>query len=154
MLIMSAPYAHAQDLSLRTHEVESSHFDSTRDANADVDAVLAKIAENGKMAIIVMGANWCHDSRGLAKHFETPRFQAMLSPKYEIVYVDIGHPQVGRGRSIDIARRFGFKKIKGTPTVVIISSDGLILNKKTAPKNAPIICAINLYGPPLQLQRG
>jgi len=126
--------AFAQDLSHRAHEEESGHYDATRDADADVNAMLAKIAENGKMGIVVLGANWCHDSRGLAKHFDSERFQAMLSPKYEVVYVDVGVPQTGNGRNLHIAKRFNLKKIKGTPTVAILSSDGVLLNKKNAPK--------------------
>ncbi len=124
----------AQDLSHRPHEEESGHYDASRDADADVNAMLAKIAENGKMGIIILGANWCHDSRGLAKHFDSERFQAMLNPRYEIVYVDVGVPQTGNGRNLHIAKRFKLKKLKGTPTVAIISSSGKLLNKKDAPK--------------------
>ncbi len=124
----------AQDLSHRPHEEDSGHYDASRDADADVDAMLAKIAENGKMGIIILGANWCHDSRGLAKHFDSERFQAMLNPRYEIVYVDVGVPQTGNGRNLHIAKRFKLKKLKGTPTVAIISSSGKLLNKKDAPK--------------------
>jgi hypothetical protein len=52
----------------------------------------------------------------------------MLTAKYEIVYVDVGH----RDRNIDIARRFGLKAIKGTPTVLVLSADGDLLNPKSA----------------------
>ncbi len=124
----------AQDLSHRPHEEQSGHYDASRDADADVTAMLAKIAENGKMGIIILGANWCHDSRGLAKHFDSARFQAMLKPRYEIVYIDVGVPQTGNGRNLHIAKRFKLKKLKGTPTVAIISSTGKLLNKKDAPK--------------------
>lgn len=124
----------AQDLSHRAHENESGHYDASRDADADVNAMLAKIAENGKMGLVILGANWCHDSRGLAKHFDSERFQAMLLPKYEIVYVDVGVPQTGNGRNLHIAKQFGLKKIKGTPTLAILNSNGKLLNKKDAPK--------------------
>jgi hypothetical protein len=118
-----------------THSAaESGHvYSESRDASADVDAALARSAANGKRVIIVMGANWCHDSVGLASWFETPRFAAMLAPKYEIVYVDVGTPQSGEGRNLDIAKRFGAKKIKGTPNVLILSPNGKLLNKKDAP---------------------
>ncbi len=124
----------AQDLSHRTHEYEDSVYDASRDANADVKALLNRIASNRKLGIIVMGANWCHDSRTLAKWFESERFQNMLNPKYEIVYVDVGVPQTGNGRNINIAKDFGIKKIKGTPTIMIIDHNGLLLNKKNARK--------------------
>ena len=53
----------------------------------------------------------------------------MLKTKYEVVYVDVGH----RDRNIDIAQRFGIEKIKGTPTVLVLSSQGALLNPKSAP---------------------
>jgi hypothetical protein len=46
------------------------------------------------------------------------------------VYVDVGVPQTGRGRNLDIAKRFGIRKVKGTPLVLIVSPDGRLLNSK------------------------
>ena len=95
-----------------------------------IDAALARAQIAEKRVIAVMGANWCHDSRGLAGWFAEPRFAAMLMPKYEIVYVDVGY----KDRNIDIAQRFGVNAIKGTPTVLVLSADGALLNRKSAPK--------------------
>jgi thioredoxin-like negative regulator of GroEL len=108
---------------------EASLYDPARTATADVDAALARAKAANKLVILVMGANWCHDSRSLAGRFELPRFKAMMVPRYEIVYVDVGQ----KNRNIDIAQRFGIRKIKGTPTVLILSSDGKLLNKQDAP---------------------
>lgn len=108
---------------------QASLYDPARGAKADVDAALARAKAANKFAILVMGANWCHDSRSLAGRFELPRFKAMMGARYEIVYVDVGQ----KNRNIDIARRFGIRKIKGTPTVLIVSGDGKLLNKQDAP---------------------
>lgn len=108
---------------------EASPFDAKANAKAEVDAALARAQSNGKMVLIVMGANWCHDSRALAGWFAQPRFAAMIAARYELVYVDVGY----RDRNTDIARRFGLKSIKGTPTVMIVSGKGKLLNKKDAP---------------------
>ncbi len=91
-------------------------------------------AISDKRVIIVMGANWCHDSRALAGWFETPRFKTMLKPLYEIVYVDAGTPQRrGEARNQDIVKRFKGKKQKNTPYVMIISPYGSkLLNRKDA----------------------
>jgi len=121
--------AFAQDLSHRAHEEESGHYDATRDADADVNAMLAKIAENGKMGIVVLGANWCHDSRALAAHFEKPRFQTLLRNHYKMTYIDVGK----KNRNIDLARKFGVDNIVGTPTIFVTDSDGKVLNLETAP---------------------
>lgn len=134
---LSAPFTEpltAQGLSPRAHENNSVTYDASRDAKSDINTLLSNIGENGKYGIIIFGANWCHDSRDLAEHFMSERFAKMLSAKYEIVYVDVGVPQTGNGRNLDLAKNLGLKKIKGTPTVAIISSDGRLLNKKDAPR--------------------
>lgn len=114
--------------SAATEHPEARPFDEAVDATAAVDAALARAQLSAKPVILVLGANWCHDSRGLAGWFAQPRFAAMLDAKYELAYVDVGH----RDRNIDIARRFGMNSIKGTPTVLVLSSDGTLLNRKSA----------------------
>jgi thiol-disulfide isomerase/thioredoxin len=108
---------------------EASPFDPKANAKAEVDAALSRAKAADKMSLIVMGANWCHDSRALAGWFATPRFAAMLTTRYELVYVDVGY----KDRNLDIARQFGIKSIKGTPTVLIVDGNGKLLNKKDAP---------------------
>jgi thiol-disulfide isomerase/thioredoxin len=123
---------------------EAKVYKPTGNARADVDAALTRAKATKKRVILVMGANWCHDSKALSGWFETPRFKAMLAPKYELVYVDVGQ----KDRNIDIAQRFGIKAIKGTPTVLILSPDGELLNKKDAPtwRNAASRSADAVFG--------
>ena len=116
-------------------EVENGHpearpFETKADAKAQVDAALMRAKAGDRMVVIMMGANWCHDSRALAGWLAQPHFAAMIVSRYELVYVDVGY----KDRNIDIARRFGLKSIKGTPTVLIVDGDGRLLNKKDAPK--------------------
>lgn len=98
-------------------------------AQDTVDGALATAAASGKHAIIVMGANWCHDSRALAGWFETPRFQSLLTDHFEVRYIDVGK----KDRNIDVAQRFGLDNIVGTPTIVVTNSNGKVLNLETAP---------------------
>jgi hypothetical protein len=107
-------------------------YDEARDAAADVDAALSRAAVSGKAVIVVMGANWCHDSTALAKWFAAPRFAAMMQPRFELVYVDAGTPQSGEGRNQDIIKRFGGKKQKNTPYVMIVSGAGKLHNRDDA----------------------
>lgn len=108
---------------------EPRPYDKMADARADVNAALSAARISGKKTIVAMGANWCHDSRGLAAQFEKPRFEALLSEHYELVYVDMGK----RDRNLDIAKDFGIDEVVGTPNVVIVSSEGKVLNLKSAP---------------------
>lgn len=117
----AAEASHAED--------EPRPYDKDADARADVQLVLDDAKRFNKLGLIVMGANWCHDSRALASYFEKPRFQTLIEDHYRLVYVDVGF----KDRNIDIAREFGVESIVGTPTVFITSPEGEVLNLETAP---------------------
>ncbi len=111
---------------------EATLYPAVADTATQVDAALARAAADNRRVILVMGANWCHDSRGLAGWFETPRFAEMLAAHYEVVYIDAGQPQAGLPNNLDIAQRFGLERITGTPTVLVLSPEGTLLNPETA----------------------
>lgn len=125
-VIADAPSA--EQIAEEEDDGEPRPYDAARDARADVDAALFAARQSGKNAIIVMGANWCHDSRALAAHFMTPRFETLLAENFEYVYVDMGI----RTRNLDIAADFGIDKVEGTPTIVITDTNGTVLNGDTA----------------------
>lgn len=114
----------------RQSNPEALAFIAESNAQADVDRALADAKKDGKTVLVILGANWCHDSIGLAGWFDTPRFKDMMRDRYSIVYVDVGTPQNGRGRNLDIAKRFGINKVKNTPLVLIVSADGERMNSK------------------------
>ena len=105
-------------------------FDPTEDAGSQLEFTFKGAAISGKKLLIIMGGNWCHDSAALANMLDSGRFVGMITQNYEVLFVDVGVPQTGKGRNLDIARRFGIKKIKGTPTVLVVSPEGKLLNSK------------------------
>lgn len=111
---------------------EARVYDVKPDATADVDAALARASASGKRVLLVMGANWCHDSRALAGWLETPRFTALVAERYELMFVNVGMPQSGDGHNLDIAQRFGLKDFPGTPAVLVLTADGKLVNPGTA----------------------
>lgn len=118
-----------QDLGGESGHPEARPFNRARDARADLDAALEKAARSGNNVLLVMGANWCHDSRALSGWFASPRFKRMVADQYELVFVDVGF----KDRNIDIAQSFGIETIKGTPTVLVVSPEAEHLNPETAP---------------------
>jgi len=108
---------------------EPTPYDPDADAGADIAQTLAAAKAENKKALLVFGANWCHDSRALAAHFEKPRFQTLIDENYKLLYVDVGQ----KNRNIDLARKFGVNEIVGTPTVFVTTPDGQVLNSGTAP---------------------
>jgi thioredoxin-related protein len=109
---------------------ESLAFFADRNAQIDVEKALNEAKISSKNVLIILGANWCHDSIGLAGWLDSPRFMALMRDRYVTVYVDVGTPQIGKGRNLDIAKRFGIKRIKGTPVVMVVSADGKLLNSE------------------------
>lgn len=111
---------------------EAKSYAVTPDAMADVDAALVRAAANGKRVLVVLGANWCHDSLALAGWLETPRFATLVAERYELVFVNVGMPQTGDGHNLAVVQRFGLAEMKGTPALLVLTADGRALNLDTA----------------------
>ncbi|WP_191251716.1 thioredoxin family protein [Kordiimonas sediminis] len=93
---------------------------------ADVDATLAIAKKEGKLAALILGANWCHDSRGLAKHFTDPAVASLLAKHYAVKFLDVGYLEKG----VDVANRFGLPVYYGTPTLLVVDpATETLLNK-------------------------
>lgn len=118
-----------QELAGESGHPEARPFDRARNANVDLDRALDKAKKSGNNVLLVMGANWCHDSRALSGWLASPRFKRLVADQYELVFVDVGN----KDRNIDIAQNFGMERIKGTPTVLVVSPEAEHLNPKTAP---------------------
>ncbi|MBX7533667.1 thioredoxin family protein [Qipengyuania sp. 1XM1-15A] len=114
------------------HHPEARSFTVSDDASAQVDAALERAMSSGKHVMLVMGANWCHDSRALAGWLETPRFQQLVEAEYELVFVNVGMPQTGDGHNLDIAARFGLEELPGTPNLLVLTPFGTLVNADTA----------------------
>lgn len=111
---------------------EARSFHESDNASTDVDAALARASQSGKRVLLVMGANWCGDSRALAGWLATDRFAELIERKYELVFVDIGMPRGGDRPNLAIARRFGVAELPGSPNVLVLTRDGVLVNPTTA----------------------
>ena len=111
---------------------EASVFDRIDNAEAALDAALMRAKAEDKRVLMVLGANWCHDSRAFAGWMETDRFAALLERAYVPLYLDAGSPQSGQGRHLDLAARYGVSGIEGTPTVIVLTSEGSVVNADSA----------------------
>ena len=71
---------------------------------------------NNKRLMVVFGAEWCHDSRGLSHRFSTPKMNALLQQQYEIVFVDVGYLSTG----FEAIKQLNQPIYYGTPAVLIV----------------------------------
>ena len=119
-----------------THPEAKPYSEAATQSEVDsaIKAARRSAAVSDKHVIVILGANWCHDSRALAGWFETPRFAAMLHDKYKVVYVDAGTPQKqGQARNQHLIERFGGHPQENTPYVMILPPYGSkLLNRKDA----------------------
>ena len=107
-----------------------SFYDSKADARADVERALTDAAQAGRSAVFVFGADWCHDSIALAKVLTSDAFKTEFGPGYSVTFIDVGVPQRGKGRNIDLLARFKVKELKGTPAMFVVRPDGTLRNKR------------------------
>ncbi|TDF39808.1 DUF255 domain-containing protein [Alteromonadaceae bacterium M269] len=91
---------------------------ASNDPMGDVQDALNKAKANDKHLLIVMGASWCHDSRGFATHFVQPSLAAVLDEHYQTVFVDVGYFNDLRS----ISERFDQAHYFATPTVMIVNA--------------------------------
>lgn len=108
---------------------DAAFYPEHADASAVIDAALAQARDEGKQALIVFGADWCHDSRGLAETLDNDeRLSTLIADHYVLVRVDVGQ----RHRNQDQLQRFGLEGTFGTPTLVIAEGEGQAVNGLTA----------------------
>lgn len=112
LLVLLFPVAVAEDDHPRP-------FDGNYDAMPVVDTALAEARTEGKRLLLVLGANWCHDSRALAHHFEDPELAATLQAHYVTRFIDVGW----RDRNQAVSARFGIPAVYATPTVLVIDPE-------------------------------
>ena len=87
-----------------------------KDQMKEIDTAIFKAKQNGKLVLIVMGANWCHDSRALASRLFLSELQPTIEAHYQLVFIDVGYFTNVK----PVITRFGMPIIYATPTVLII----------------------------------
>jgi thiol-disulfide isomerase/thioredoxin len=91
-------------------------FQPSVDPLADVQQALGRAEKSDRLALVVVGANWCHDSRALASRLHRPPLAELIQQHYELVFVDVGFLDKGRA----VLQQFGVAHFYATPTVLII----------------------------------
>ena len=100
-------------------------YKSSEDPLADVQQALGLANDDDQLALVVVGANWCHDSRALAARLHESPLAEVIQENYELVFVDVGFYDKGR----DVVQQFGVPNYYATPTVLIVDpSSGQVVN--------------------------
>jgi len=103
----------------------SEYFTSSANVMNDVNSTLKNAKAENKLALFILGADWCHDSRAIASRLNGPELKSLLDDKYEVLLIDVGYFTHGN----DVVERFGQPTLYATPTVMIIDpASGQLIN--------------------------
>jgi len=110
----------------KAEKIQGEKYHSFENQMQDVDKVIALAKDNNKLALIVMGANWCHDSRSLARNLFAPEVKEVIDTHYELLFIDVGFMEKVK----PVITRFGMPIIYSTPTALIIEPNSeLLINR-------------------------
>lgn len=95
------------------------------DAMADLATRMNTARDNNRLLLVVMGANWCHDSRAFAARLFKEPLSTMINAYYEVLFVDVGYLEKGK----KLISSLGIPVYYATPTVLIVDPvSGKVVN--------------------------
>ena len=83
---------------------------------AQVNTALSRALAADKLLLIVLGANWCHDSRALAQRLHTEPLSQLVGNRYASRLINVGYYEFG----FDVMRALGEPMYYATPTVLVV----------------------------------
>ncbi len=107
----------------KEEKIQGEKYISFENQMQDVDKIISVAKKNNKLALIVMGANWCHDSRSLARNLFASEVKEVIEANYELLFVNVGYMEKVK----PVITRFGMPIIYGTPTALIIEPNSEVL---------------------------
>ena len=95
------------------------------DAMADLAEALETARNSNRLLLVMMGANWCHDSRALASRVYEEPLSTTINEHFETLFVDVGFLENGK----DVISSLGSPVYYATPTVLIVDPlSGQVIN--------------------------
>ncbi|WCD84132.1 Thiol:disulfide interchange protein DsbD [Streptomyces xanthophaeus] len=111
-------------------------YDSSADAQKQIDAALRAAKADGRMVLLDFGANWCGNCKAADKVFAQPQTSALLGASYHLVKVDIGG-----NSSANSALLRKYSPSGGTytmPVLVVVSPSGTLRTDTHVTGNPPL----------------
>jgi hypothetical protein len=99
-------------------------------ALAEMQLTRDRAAQEDKLAMFVLGANWCHDSTDFAKLLKNPGVAPDIEKHYEVQFINVGYLDHIR----EFVTPYGVPVIYGTPTVMVVNpGSNTLLNRGSLP---------------------
>lgn len=94
-----------------------------------VDDTLAQAKQNNQLVAVILGANWCHDSRALAGFFDDPAM-AQVTESMTVLPLDVGYLE----NKQSLLSQFDYPAYFATPTLLLIDPDSKqVINRASLP---------------------
>ena len=107
-------------LSAESNAVDDEMLYPVNRGYAEIDESLGvartQAVHSNKLLMVVLGADWCHDSRAFIDHLRDPEFEALIAERYVVERVNVGYYDYVRG----VVDRWDIPIIYGTPTVIVV----------------------------------
>ncbi len=95
-----------------------------------VDEALNRAVDKKQPLLLILGADWCHDSRALAGYFDAPEVKK-AAERFEVLPVDVGYLE----NKSDWLQQFAYPAYFATPTVLAIDPvSKTVLNRESLVK--------------------
>ncbi len=105
---------------------DEPYFAGQQPSLAQLQQAQTKAAAEDKLLMLVLGADWCHDSQALMAHFSEAEFKSQLQQRFVVQAYDVGFVE----RGFNVTEAYGQPTYYGTPTVMVIDPEtGQVLNK-------------------------
>ncbi len=125
LILVFAPAVHAAEPDTEPQRLEPYHYRPLMQAQEAVTRTIDTAREDGKLALIVLGAEWCHDSRAFGVRLSQPSMQDIIKESFVTQFVDVGYLEDRRAITAPLGYPINF----GTPTVLVIDpQSGVLLN--------------------------
>ena len=95
-------------------------YDEQADAAADIAAALDRANSQGKLVLVVFGANWCPDCRALDGLAREGQLKQVLGDGYVVVHADVGR----FNKNLDVAERYLLNVRQGIPCAAVLAANG------------------------------
>lgn len=97
---------------------------------ANMEATRQKAAADNKLAMYILGANWCHDSTDFAALLKDPAVAPMIEQGYDVQFINVGYLQYIR----EYVTPYAVPVIYTTPTVMVVEPhSNTLLNRASLP---------------------
>jgi protein disulfide-isomerase len=98
-------------------------YDEIADAHVQLSQTQAQAKAEGKMVLLIFGANWCEDCRALNQALKAPETSKLMASRFKVLKINIGEWD----KNLDLDAIYGHPTKTGIPAAVLLSPDQQIV---------------------------